>query len=116
MITRRSNIIASGPQLATPVCLTQPGKPSIQLTRCDTLDHIHHLRWRITGWTTNKQMHMVRLRCQGFDFPVVCRTNLADQSLQSLGHIADKHPAMVSRNPNKVVCQPIDSVDPNFII
>ena len=108
MISCRSNIIACGPQLAAPVCLAQPGKFGIQLTRCDTLDHIHHLCWRITGWTTDKQMHMVRLHCQGFDFPIVSRTDLADQSLQPLAHIPDKHLASVSRNPNKVVCQSID--------
>jgi hypothetical protein len=108
MISCRSNIIASGPQLTTPMCLSQPGKLGIQLTRRDTLDHIHHLRWCITGWTTHKQMHIVRLHCQGFDFPLVSRTNLVDQFLQPLGHITNKHPATISRNPNKVICQPID--------
>jgi hypothetical protein len=31
-----------------------------------------------------------------------------DQFLQPLGHITNKHPATISRNPNKVVRQPID--------
>lgn len=108
MIPRRANIVASSPQLATPVCLAQPGEFGIQLACCDTFDHIHHLRWRITGWTTDKQMHMIRLHCQRFDFPVISCTNLADQFLQPLGHITHKYPATVSRNPNKVVCQPVD--------
>jgi hypothetical protein len=108
VISHRSNIVASSPQLATPVRLAQPGEFGIQLTCRDTFDHIHHLRWRISGWTTNKQMHMIRLHCQRFDFPVISPTNLTHQFLQPLGHITHKHPTTVSRNPNKVVCQSID--------
>ena len=108
MISRRSNVIASSPQLATPVRLTQSRELGIQLTRCDAFDHIHHLRWCITRRTTDEQMHMVRLHGQGFDFPIVCHTNLADQFLQPLAYITSKHLAAVSGNPNKVICQPID--------
>ena len=108
MFTRRSNIVASGPQFAPPVCSTQAGKLGIQLTRRNALDHIHHLRRRIAWWATDEQVHMVCLHGQGFYFPIPRHAYLTDQLLQPQSYITSQHLAAVARNPNEVMCQSVN--------
>jgi len=108
VITRRSNIVPSGPQTSTPVRSTQARELSIQLPRCNALDHIHHLRWCITWRTADKQMHMVRSHCQRFYFPIPSRANLANQLFQPLRYIPSQHLAAVPGNPHEVICQSVD--------
>jgi hypothetical protein len=108
VITCRPNVVAIGPQLATPVRPTQPWVLSIQLPRCDTLDHVHHLCRRISRRTTDQQVHVVRLHCQRFYFPIVACTYLADQPLQPLGYISSQYLAPVARYPHKVIRQSVN--------
>jgi len=110
MVTCRPYVVASSPQLATPMRLAQAWKLSVQLPRCNTLQHIHHLCGRIPRRTTDKQVYMIRPHRQCLHFPVPRCTNLADQFLQPPRHIPRQYLATVPRNPNKVVGQSIDRV------
>ncbi len=110
MVTCRPYVVASSPQLAAPMRPAQAWKLSVQLPRCDTLQHIHHLCGHIPRRTTDKQVYMIRPHRQCLHFPVPRCTNLADQFLQPPRHIPRQYLAAVPRNPNKVVGQPIDRV------
>jgi len=110
MVTCRPYTVASSPQLPAPMRPAQAWKLSVQLPRCDTLQHIHHLRRRIPRRTTDKQVYMIRPHRQCLHFPVPRCANLTDHFLQPPRHIPRQHLAAVPRNPNKVVGQPIDRV------
>ena len=108
MIASRSNIVAICPQPAAPVRSAQPWILSIQLSRGDALDHIHHSRWRLPRWTANKQMHMVGLDRQCLYFPSSRDAYPSDQLFQLVDHISYQNLAAVPRNPNKVIGQTIN--------
>ncbi len=110
MVTCRPYVVASSPQLAAPMRPAQAWKLSVQLPRCDTLQHIHHLCGRIPRRTTDKQVYMIRPHRQCLHFPVPPCANLANQFLQPPRHIPRQYLAAVPGNPNKVVGQPIDRV------
>ena len=107
MLACRTNIVAISPQLATPVRAPQTRKLRIQLSRSDTLDHVHHSCRSVARRTTDKQVHMVFLNRQCFDLPIPRRTDLANQFLQPSCDIANQDPTTVARNPDKVIGQPV---------
>ena len=107
MLACRANIVASSPQLASPVHALQARIFGVQLTRGDAFDHIHHLCGRISGRTTDKQVYVVFLYRQRLDLPVARRTDLTNQFLQPSCDIANQHLTTVARNPDKVIGQPV---------
>jgi hypothetical protein len=117
VIASRPNIVAIRPQLATPVRPTQARKLGVQLPRRDALDHVHHLRWCITRWATDKQVHVVYSHRQCFYLPIPRRANLTDQLLQPSRHIPVEYLAPIAGYPDKVVCQSVDRMrtTPGFL-
>jgi len=57
----RPNVIPINPQLPTPVRPAQIRKLAVQLSRCQALEHIHHLRWHISWRTADEQVDMIHL-------------------------------------------------------
>jgi hypothetical protein len=110
MIACRPYIIASCPQLAAPVRSTQAWELSVQLPRRNALQHIHHLRGRISRRTTDEQVYVIQPHRQYFHFPVPRCANLADQFLQPLRYISRQHLAAIPWYPDEVVGQSVDCV------
>jgi len=108
VITCRTNIVAISPQLAAPVRPTQARELRVQLSCCQALDHVHHLRRRIAWRTTDKQMHVVLSYCQCLYLPISRRADLTYQLLQPPSNVPGEHCATVAGYPDKVICQPID--------
>jgi hypothetical protein len=108
MLASGANIIAIGPQLASPVRASQARKLSIQLSGSNALDDIHHLCRSVAGWTTDKQVHMIYLDCQRLNQPLPRLADIANQFLQSLCNISLQYLTAIARNPYKVIGQSID--------
>jgi len=110
MLTSRSDIVSVGPQFAAPVCPLETRKFSVQLSRCDTLDHVHHLRWGIARRTADEQVHVIDADRQSFYLPISRLADFADQILQPRPNFTTQHLTSVARNPDKVICQSVDGM------
>jgi hypothetical protein len=108
MLASRANIVAVSPQLAAPVRASQARKFSVQLSGSNVLDDVHHFCRSIAGWTTDKQVDMVRTDCQCFNQPLPRLADLTNQLLQPLRDIPLQYLTAVARNPDKVIGQPVD--------
>ena len=84
VLTHRINVVAAGPELASPENLRDLRVKREELSCSETFDYLDDLFWRLHGNSLNEEVHMI-LVCSNFNEPDLIRNlNLSTHFLEGL--------------------------------
>lgn len=105
MLPHGANMIAIGPKFATPQLLFDPGHPSENFSRGETLDDRDDFRWTIAWHGLHQKMYMILIHANFKKLNLVTIGNLQTHCLQHLVHLFIDHGSSIFRGTDKMIDQ-----------